>query len=63
MAHHADGIASTEDPVKLGSLLAEIGRELRLSDDEEPVRFLVCRGHETIRGITSYDRRNRDKEE
>jgi hypothetical protein len=29
----------------------------------EPVRFLVCRGHETITEITSYDRHNRDQEE
>ncbi|REG48592.1 hypothetical protein B0G80_4841 [Paraburkholderia sp. BL6669N2] len=29
----------------------------------EPVRFSVCRGHETITEITSYDRSNRDKEE
>ncbi|MBU9147479.1 hypothetical protein KTD26_34005 [Burkholderia multivorans] len=28
-----------------------------------PVRFLVCRGHETITEITSYDRCNRDQEE
>jgi uncharacterized protein YbjT (DUF2867 family) len=29
----------------------------------EPVRILVCRGHETITEITSYDRSNRDQEE
>jgi hypothetical protein len=29
----------------------------------EPVRILVCRGHETITEITSYDRSNCDQEE
>ncbi|AOJ63164.1 hypothetical protein WJ32_12300 [Burkholderia ubonensis] len=29
----------------------------------EPVRFLVCRGHETITELTSYDRCNSDQEE
>lgn len=29
----------------------------------EPVRLLVCRGHETITELTSYDRCNSDQEE
>lgn len=29
----------------------------------EPVRFLVCRGHETITELTSHDRCNSDQEE
>lgn len=28
----------------------------------EPVRLLVCRGHETITELTSYDRCNSDQE-
>ncbi len=34
-----------------------------ISNEKEPVRFLVCRGHETITEITSNDRNNSDQEE
>ena len=37
--------------------------KLRIDFSPEPVRILVCRGHETITEITSYDRSNRDQEE
>ncbi|XQM35116.1 Lipoprotein [Cupriavidus sp. H19C3] len=45
----------TDDEVRgvLGHEIGHVG----------PVRFLVCRGHETITEITSYDRCNRDQEE
>nr|WP_254223663.1 three-Cys-motif partner protein TcmP [Burkholderia multivorans] len=39
------------------------GRADETIDWVGPVRFLVCRGHETITEITSYDRCNRDQEE
>ncbi|WP_423196337.1 hypothetical protein [Cupriavidus sp. H19C3] len=49
---------------------AVVTQQLKKSFAEElvkcqrgPVRFLVCRGHETITEITSYDRCNRDQEE
>nr|WP_254212150.1 replication protein RepA [Burkholderia multivorans] len=47
----------------LGRSLNEFAGKLGLSKNGGPVRFLVCRGHETITEITSYDRCNRDQEE
>ncbi|WP_408143107.1 SOS response-associated peptidase family protein [Paraburkholderia strydomiana] len=49
-----------------------VGRELKalcwivilvVVGSSEPVRILVCRGHETITETTSYDRSNREQEE
>ncbi len=41
----------------------QLPREIQHYCLVEPVRFLVCRGHETITEITSNDRNNSDQEE
>ncbi|CAN0621699.1 protein of unknown function [Burkholderia multivorans] len=46
-----------------GSCIELEAKGQRIVLDLEPVRFLVCRGHETITELTSYDRCNSDQEE
>ncbi|MCA8457562.1 hypothetical protein LGN04_27030 [Burkholderia multivorans] len=52
-----DGRATLQQVITAGAAQEGVFR------DGGPVRFLVCRGHETITEITSYDRCNRDQEE
>ncbi|OOA53592.1 hypothetical protein A8F60_26740 [Burkholderia cenocepacia] len=59
-------VPGTLDRATINEQLAALKKaifERALGGELGPVRFLVCRGHETITEITSYDRCNRDQEE
>ncbi len=56
-------LALSELARREGNTVLVSGKPELFTDFQEPVRFLVCRGHETITEITSYDRSNSDQEE